>query len=188
MVSSDLTPTNLAILSEETMETSKYQKYINRALRLGAKEVKLIPADSVVTAQWVRAKCRFGCGGYGKSLTCPPNSPTPEQTSQMLTHYKHALLIHGDMNTHINKIVVRLEKKIFLDGYEKAFGMGGGPCSLCEECVDSPGLCRYPEEARPSMEACGIDVFSTVKAHGFPIKVLKDENCEPNYYGLVLIE
>jgi hypothetical protein len=38
------------------------------------------------------------------------------------------------------------------------------------------------------MEACGIDVFSTVKTHGFPIEVLKDENCEPNYYGLVLIE
>lgn len=167
------------------METSKYQDYINRARRMRAKEAKIIPADTIVTAQWVREKCQFGCGGYGRSLTCPPNSPTPEQTSQMLIHYKHALLIHGDMNTPINKIVVRLEKKIFLDGYEKAFGMGGGPCSLCEECVEP---CRYPEEARPSMEACGIDVFSTVKAHGFPIKVLKDENCEPNYYGLVLIE
>jgi len=188
VVSSDLTPTNLAILSEETMETSKYQKYINRALRLGAKEVKLITADTVVTAQWVRAKCQFGCGGYGKSLTCPPNSPTPEETQRMVNAYQHALLIHGDENTPVNRIVVRLEKRMFLDGYEKAFGMGGGPCSLCEECVDSPGLCRYPEEARPSMEACGIDVFSTVKAHGFPIKVLKDENCEPNYYGLVLIE
>jgi len=170
------------------METSKYQKYINRALRLGAKEVKLITADTVVTAQWVRAKCQFGCGGYGKSLTCPPNSPTPEETQRMVNAYQHALLIHGDENTPVNRIVVRLEKRMFLDGYEKAFGMGGGPCSLCEECVDSPGLCRYPEEARPSMEACGIDVFSTVKAHGFPIKVLKDENCEPNYYGLVLIE
>jgi hypothetical protein len=38
------------------------------------------------------------------------------------------------------------------------------------------------------MEACGIDVFSTVKANGFPIGVLKTETCQGNYYGIVLIE
>jgi hypothetical protein len=38
------------------------------------------------------------------------------------------------------------------------------------------------------MEACGIDVFSTVRAHGFPIAVLKTTHDKPNYYGLVLIE
>lgn len=170
------------------MDTSKYKDYVKRAKQMGAKEVKVIPAESVVTAQWVREKCQFGCGGYGKSLTCPPYSPTPEETKRMLMSYKYALLIHGDMKTPVNKIVVKLERRIFLAGYERAFGMGGGPCFLCEECVDSPGLCRYPEEARPSMEACGIDVYSTVKAHGFPIEVLKDQNCEPNFYGLILIE
>jgi len=150
-----------------------------------AKDAKIIPADTVVTAQWVREKCQFGCGGYGKSLTCPPHSPTPEETKEMLTHYKHALLIHGDEETPITRIVAALEREIFLDGHYKAFGMGVGPCSICEECVES---CKYPHQARPSMEACGIDVFSTVKAHGFPIEVLKDQNCKPNYYGLVLID
>ena len=38
------------------------------------------------------------------------------------------------------------------------------------------------------MEACGIDVFATARANGFPIEVVKDESCEDNYYGLVLIE
>ncbi|MCK9432273.1 MAG: DUF2284 domain-containing protein [Candidatus Omnitrophica bacterium] len=38
------------------------------------------------------------------------------------------------------------------------------------------------------MEACGIDVYSTVKNNGYPIKVLKDGNCKGNYYGVVLIE
>lgn len=153
-----------------------------------AVDTKIIPVESVVVAQWVREKCQFGCDGFGKRLTCPPHSPTPEETKRMLTHYKHALLIHGDTNTPVNKIVVKLERDIFLAGYVRAFGMGGGPCFLCEECVPSPGLCKHPEEARPSMEACGIDVYSTAKAHGFPIEVLKDENCKPNYYGLVLIE
>ncbi|MCK4231752.1 DUF2284 domain-containing protein [candidate division WOR-3 bacterium] len=150
-----------------------------------AKDAKIIPADTIVVAQWVREKCQFGCGGYGKNLTCPTHSPTPEETKSVIGSYRYALLIHGDENTPINKIVVRLERRMFLNGYEKAFGMGAGPCFLCEECTEP---CKYPDEARPSMEACGIDVFSTVKAHGFPIEVLKDQNCKPNYYGLVLID
>ena len=38
------------------------------------------------------------------------------------------------------------------------------------------------------MEACGIDVYTTVRANGFPINVVKDSGCSENYYGLVLIE
>ncbi len=170
------------------MEQEKYEAYVRAALRLKAKDAKVIPVESVVVAQWVREKCQFGCSGYGQRLTCPPHSPTPEETKRMLSHYKHALLVHGDENTPVNRIVVKLERRIFLDGHERAFGLGAGPCFLCEDCPPNPGLCRHPEEARPSMEASGIDVFTTVRAQGFPIEVLKDENCKPNYYGLVLIE
>ena len=163
----------------------KYDKYVKKAKKLKVRDAAIIPAGSVVTAEWVRLKCQFGCGGYGKTLTCPPYSPTPEQTRRMLADYRHGLLIHGYEHTHISEIVAELEREIFLDGYHKAFGMGSGPCDLCDRC---PKSCRYPEKARPSMEASGIDVFSTVRANGFPIEVLKTETCEGNYYGLVLIE
>lgn len=163
----------------------KYAKYLKRAKKLGAKEAKVIPAKSIVTAEWVRFKCRFGCDGYGQALTCPPYSPTPDETRKMLSCYKHGLLIHGNEHTDIRSIVAELEKEIFLDGYYKAFGMVAGPCLLCAKC---PKFCRHPEEARPAMEACGIDVYSTVKANGFPIKVLKTTSCKGNYYGVVLVE
>jgi len=78
-----------------------------------------------------------------------------------------------------------LEQEIFLDGYYKAFGMGAGPCQLCSKCGK---FCRHPEKTRPSMEACGIDVYSTVRANGYPIKVVSSANCKGNYYGIVLIE
>ncbi|MCX7021905.1 MAG: DUF2284 domain-containing protein [bacterium] len=168
-----------------TVQNEKFDAYVKHALEMKARDVKVIPADTVSVEQWVREKCRFGCRGYGKRLTCPPHSPTPEETKNVISAYKCALLIHGDENTPLNSIVVVLEREMFLNGFEKAFGMGAGPCYLCDECGDT---CKYPEEARPSMEACGIDVFSTVKAHGFPLEVLKDEGCKPNYYGLVLIE
>ncbi len=163
----------------------KYAKYVARAKELGAKDARIIPADSVITAEWVRAKCKFGCGGYGQSLTCPPSSPTPEQTARILKSYSHALLIHGDDMDGMNKMISKLEKEIFFDGYYKAFGMGSGPCELCKEC---PEFCAHPREARPSMEAGGIDVFGTVRAHGFPIETLKTRDDKVNLYGLVLIE
>jgi len=162
-----------------------YPKYIKKAKGMGVKDAKIIPAKSIVTAEWVRLKCQFGCDGYGRRLTCPPYSPTPDETKRMLTHYESGLLIHGDEYIDIRNIISKLEREIFLDGFHKAFGMGAGPCSLCAKC---PKFCKYPEKSRPSMEACGIDVFSTVKANGLPIEVLKTTTCKGNYYGVVLIE
>ena len=162
-----------------------YTKYIKRARELGAVEAKVIPAKSIVAAEWVRLKCQFGCDGYGQCLTCPPHSPTPEQTRRMLGFYKSALLIHGDAYTDIRSMVPVLEREIFLDGFYKAFGMGAGPCNLCKTCGKT---CRHSEQTRPSMEACGIDVYATVRANGYPIKVVKTCDCKGNYYGVVLIE
>jgi len=62
----------------------------------------------------------------------------------------------------------------------------GPPASFEKEC--SFEGCRRPDQARPSMEACGIDVFATVRANGFPIEVVRDEGDEQHYYMLVLID
>jgi len=163
----------------------RFSKFIKKAVELGAKEAKIISADSIKTAEWVRLKCQFGCDGYGRRLTCPPYSPTPEQTRQMLSDYSYALIIHGDKYTDIRSIIAILEREIFLDGYYKAYGMGAGPCFLCKKC---PKLCRHPEQARPSMEASGIDVYATARTNDFPIEVVKTKKCRENYYGIILIE
>ncbi|MEI6424719.1 MAG: DUF2284 domain-containing protein, partial [Lentisphaerota bacterium] len=70
-------------------------KYLKKAVSLGALDAKIIPADSVVTAAWVRLKCQFGCGGYGQCLTCPPHSPAPEKTAEIISCYRKAILLHG---------------------------------------------------------------------------------------------
>jgi len=168
------------------MAKVKLFSFCDLAKERGARDALIIPTTTVVTAPWVRMKCQFGCDGYGDRLTCPPYSPTPEQTRQILDSYQKALLIHGDEWTDIRKIVVELEREIFLAGYYKAYAMGSGPCNLCSTCnVKRP--CVNPD-ARPAMEACGIDVFQTVRNHGLPIEVLTSTACKPNYYGLVLIE
>ena len=169
----------------------KYEKFIKMAVELGASDARIIKTDSIVTAAWVRWKCRYGCGGYGSSLCCPPNSPTYHETRELVDSYKNALLVHFTENIESGtvdptEIIVTLERDIFLSGYYKAFGLGAGPCRLCEECTLKK--CRNAESARPSMESCGIDVFSTVRNNGYSIEVLKDRPYDMNRFGLVLIE
>jgi predicted metal-binding protein len=84
-------------------------------------------------------------------------------------------------------MMVRLEIEIFLDGYYKAWSMGSGPCRLCKEC-DVTDSCKHGYEARPSMEACGIDVFKTARDHGFPVEVVRTHEEERNVFGLILVE
>ena len=164
------------------------EHFARRAVELGAAEAKIITPQQVFTAEWVRLKCQYGCGGYGRRLTCPPYSPTPQETRRMLDEYGIAILIHSpEKQTELRELVVVLEQEAFLAGYYKAFAMGAGPCHRCDTC-DAERGCRHPGAARPAMEACGIDVFRTVRTAGFPIDVVRDRTCPQNYYALLLVD
>ena len=120
-------------MSEESLPVPTY--FIKRAQQLGAKKASIISPKKVFTAEWVRRKCQYGCDGYGEHLTCPPYSPTPQETRRLLDEYETALLIHcPSERTEIRTIVSTLEREAFLSGYYKAFSMSLGPCSLCDKC------------------------------------------------------
>jgi predicted metal-binding protein len=168
------------------------ETYCQEALEMGVDGAKRIDPHSIVTAEWVRMKCQFGCPGFGMSHCCPPHTPTPEITRKVIDSYQKAILLHrrlkkGERSKDFNAILVRLEKEIFLDDYYKAWSMGSGPCRLCKEC-DLTALCNHGFEARPSMESCGIDVFKTARDNGFPINVVKTHEEERNIFGLILVE
>jgi len=166
--------------------------YCQKALAMGVHDTKIIDPGSIVTAEWVRMKCQFGCPGFGMSLCCPPHTPTPEVTRKVMDSYQKAILLHRRLKKDegskiLNDIIVRLEIEMFLDGYYKAWSMGSGPCRLCKEC-DTTGPCKHGYMARPSMEACGIDVFKTARDHGFPIEVVRTREEDRNVYGVILAE
>lgn len=158
-----------------------------KAREEGAEAVRVCAPQKVVVASWVRWKCQYGCPFYGKSLTCPPFSPPPEETQKFLQSYRRGIIFLAGESWLVRHLAVRLESLAFSAGYYRAFGLGAGPCGLCAEC-DPGGRCRRPEEARPSMEACGIDVFQTARNAGldlFPAKGPK-EPCPR--VGLVLLD
>lgn len=156
--------------------------------KAGVKDARIVSPSDVETAPWVRLKCQFGCDGYGQCLVCPPFTPTPEEMRKVLDAYRRAVLIHFEAEAKIKAMVAELERDIFLHGASRAFGLGAGPCYFCRKCPVDEGQCRHAERARPAMEACGIDVFSTVKKAGFPIEVVRTARQCPNYYGLVLVD
>src|SRR5208337_3110815 len=68
--------------------------FLEQAARsLGATVAKVIPASDVIVENRVPLKCRAGCIGYGKKLTCPPHVPTPDEFRKILAEYRYALLV-----------------------------------------------------------------------------------------------
>jgi predicted metal-binding protein len=120
------------------------------------------------------------------SLCRPPHTPTYLEMREVIASYQCAILVHCKEIASPASIVCDLGLRIFLTGYHKAFDLGSGPCTLCKKC--NLKRCIHTEQVRPSMEACGIDVYATVRANGYPIEVVKDYSDDANYYGIVLIE
>ncbi|HSW39877.1 MAG TPA: DUF2284 domain-containing protein [Acidobacteriota bacterium] len=167
-------------------KVSDYRRFVKTAMEIGAEDAKIIEASTIVTAAWVRLKCQYGCGGYNSNICCPPHTPGHEETRKVIDCYRKALMIQRKKAGTVTEIIVALEHEIFLSGYYKAFGFGAGGCFLCKTCPESG--CDRPYEARPGMEGCGIDVYATARANGFPIEVVRDHGSDQNYYGIVLIE
>jgi len=170
---------------KEAME-SLYSYYINLAVDSGALEAKVILASSIKTASWTRFKCQYGCPNYNTNLCCPPYTPTAEETQKAIDDYSHALLLKFRTIADVKKAIPEIERAILLDGKYKAFGFKAGSCGLCEKC--NLKNCTHPAQARPTMEASGIDVYETVRRNGFSVEVLQNKESQGSFFGLILIE
>jgi predicted metal-binding protein len=74
------------------IDADNYRLLEEKAKTLGAKAVRLIPAETIVVEDRTILKCIFGCNGYG-SRVCPPYIPTVDEFKKMLADYDWALLV-----------------------------------------------------------------------------------------------
>ena len=63
------------------------------ALQKGAINAEIITADEVVIENRIVLKCRIGCTKYGKTLTCPPYTPTPQEFRKIISEYSYVLFM-----------------------------------------------------------------------------------------------
>lgn len=190
-----------AEVSGSVIQPDAVSEIQRQAKAFGFQEAVFFPASEIVTARWVEMKCRYGCANYNTSWCCPPAAPDLKATRELIGEYRVALLLVGPRRDgrsygkpearrreqiQIWKATVKLERKLFLMGYYRAFGMCSGPCALCKECR-YPGPCKFPNEKRPSIEACSIDVFQTAKTAGRSPCVVCNTAEEYENYSLLLV-
>lgn len=146
---------------------------------------------------------------------CPPHNPlTPDRTKELVSEYYVALLLQVEQDPHDfagpdwakkhrepglrhKDLISEVENRAFYGGYPLAMGFAAGECSYClpkEMCAVLNGeRCRHPLRARPSLEACGFDVFSIVHKVGWPIIPIggtsdPDKTSCASLIGLILLE
>lgn len=73
--------------------TSDFDFLKDKALELDATDCKIISVDDIYVENRIPLKCRVGCVGYGKKLTCPPYVPTPNEFREILNEYEYAALL-----------------------------------------------------------------------------------------------
>ncbi len=189
-------------------------RFIDKVKNLGAIWAKYISPKEIITAEWTRLKCQFGCFNYGR-FTCPPHTPDALTMRRILDSYQVSMIFQfsGKWNPgsddsqldesgratralwceeaerkKFNKALITLEREFFFEGYYKAFGLGSGPCMICGLKCNPQGPCTHPNEVRSSMEACGIDVYATLRKLGIKISPLTHPEATFNNFGLILIE
>lgn len=164
-------------------------KYIKKALDMGAKNSVKFSITDIAFDSRVILKCMFGCGDFGKSHTCPyQRSPlSMYEYKKVFKKYSHGIIIGCDEKPLSQHISYEIERDCYLDGYYFAFSLSD--CGLCKSCAKGVEKeCAFPKKARPAFHSVGIDVFKTVRSLGLPIEVLKDENEPQNWYSAVFIE
>jgi len=189
--------------SEETVR-SNLERYCELALQSGASGAVCIPASDVIIDERVRLKCVVPrCIRAGETPNCPPYAPDLDLIRRALGRYSWAILFKCDVapieayapgsgttkaeqrrvlsfHQKSGEVVHVLERQAYKDGYHLAMGLGGGSCKdyLCQgqmcQFLDS-GRCRFPQRARPAMEAMGIDVIALTNHAGWQAYALLDD-------------
>ncbi len=172
-----------------------------KAKNYGIETIKPFSVEEFELAEWVGLKCRYGCSQFGTNWSCPPATPEFSQARTIISEYSVALLLVGSQkctNFYLNdsktrseqvrywKGTVSLERHLFLHGYDKAFSLVSGSCSLCKKCA-YPEACRFPTEKRPTIESLAVDVIGTLKNLGIDTKVARDPKELFKYYAVILL-
>ena len=179
--------------------TKKERQKLDRMFgEKGYADYKWIDPQKIIVSQWVRMKCMFGCGEYGHSACCPPNVPSVSECERFFHEYQDAVIFRFEKtfdkpedrhkwSKKVNIKLAKLERDVFLAGYERAFLLFMDSCGICADCAATREGCKEPRSARPSPESMAVDVYSTVRLFGFPVEVRTEYSQEMNRYAFLMI-
>ncbi len=170
---------------EDIISPNGHQALADFALAHDAVEAVPLSPEYVIVSEQVRYKCQFGCRYYQRNKMCPPHTPPVPEFREVILRYDHALLVRT-VPEMLHALILKLERQAFLHGHPLALGLIEGPCSLCDKCSGPNAPCFRPEQARPSMEGMGIDVFRTCAKAGIELQILTNPDDHYLATGLIL--
>jgi len=165
---------------------NKIEKYKNIAMQSDIKNVATVTPNDIVFDGRTILRCMFGCKDWGKGCTCPSRAGAlkPWEFEPLLRKYKTVMIVHSQNKKAAQKAAFDVEKEAYFDGDVLAFSMSD--CAICEECAGRSGEeCRDVMRARPSFHSVGIDVFATVNKLKLPLKPLREEGEQQNWYSAI---
>lgn len=198
------TPRGFGEVTTEAAVKADLERYCALALEAGASAAVIVPASEIVVDERVRLKCMVPrCIRAGETPNCPPSAPDLDLVRRALSRFTWAILFKCNVgpiedyapgkgatkaeqrrvlsfHQKSGEVTYALERQGYKDGYHLAMGFGGGSCKdyLCQglacQFLDS-GRCRFPQRARPAMEAMGVDVVALTNKVGWPMYALLDD-------------
>ncbi|MBN2111924.1 DUF2284 domain-containing protein [Candidatus Woesearchaeota archaeon] len=159
----------------------------------GIDEAMITYTSKIDVKDWVLLKCKYGCGNYGKSYSCPPNSIPTEEMRKIMREYKRAIFVVSKTKSpedqkKFKKILLDMEKELIKNEFYKAFALVPCACDRCEICGTIEGRPCSNKDNRPCIEGTGIDIFSLAKKHKKNIQTLKQMKEASESYGLILLD
>ncbi len=148
----------------------KQQEALLAAVQPLVHQAAVISTDQLKFTEEVREGCKANfCGRYNACWTCPPAVGPLEELKAGVLEWREALVfttvspledsydiegMEAAREEH-NRVEERVVKAAGLEAYRV---LGAGSCNVCAVCAYPHAPCRFPDKARTSVEACGIDV------------------------------
>lgn len=172
---------------------------VDKALSLGASRAFIIEPGQVPLS-WKASLLCLDCNVNKNILTrrwsCPPYSPHPQRTKDILAQYTNCLVINLEtkfwpFTNHsftTRNPFIQLTQKVFCHHYWKKlhfimlnlkrylskrydiFSWGSSPCHACIKC-SYPLRCIKPKSFLFSPEASGIDLYLLARNLDLPIEI-----------------
>lgn len=175
------------------------KQLVAAALEAGATKAQVIEQDQVVLSEQFAEICASNaCGQFGRCYMCPPDVGDIQQLMARVRAYSHGLVyqtispledsydwegMQAASSNHA-RLSQRLRGMLAALLPDDSLHLTCGGCGLCDTCAKVTGEpCRYPQDAMPSVESYGVDVYNTVK--GTQLKYINGQNTV-TFFGMVL--
>jgi len=176
----------------------KFEDLFKKASEFGLKAY-FVDAGDIPIENRIALKCAYGCRGYGKRLSCPPNIISVEEFRKIIGEYNSALLLVDECDTSLVSDILEawgeirkdsfhkmleLEHEAFREGFTFAHLLRPGSCNECDVC--NLKECIKPELRRFAPEAVGVNIQKAMEKAGLVLEFCKPEKTV--CVGILLLE